>query len=119
MKDIWKATLDNVKKAISITPKDELISRVWEKLKNPVFYKAMWCEKCEDSGYKWRVWLYEVLQITSWVKEMILAWQSAFNINKQAIIDWMISLEQDWIMKALNGQTTLEEVYRVAKTQNW
>lgn len=118
MKDIWEATLINVKKAINMTPKDELISRVWSKLKNPVFYQPVWCEKCEDSGYKWRVWLYEVLQISSGVKEMILAWQSAFNINKQAIIDWMISLEQDGIMKALNWQTSLEEVYRVAKTQN-
>lgn len=119
MKDIGEQTLINVKKAINMTPKDELIARVWEKLKNPVFYKAVWCDKCEDSWYKWRVWIYEVLQISSWVKEMILSWQSAFNINRQAIKDWMISLEQDWIIKALNWQTTLEEVYRVAKTQNW
>jgi type II secretory ATPase GspE/PulE/Tfp pilus assembly ATPase PilB-like protein len=48
---------------------------------------------------------------------MILTWASAFSINKTAIKDWMISLEQDWIMKALNGQTSLEEVYRVAKSQ--
>ena len=119
MKDIWETTLANVREAINVTPKDELKNRVWTKLKNPVFYQAVWCDKCEDSGYKWRVWLYEVLEVTSWVKEMILEGQSAFKINKQAIIDWMISLEQDGVMKALNGQTTLEEVYRVAKTQNW
>ena len=40
-----------------------------------------------------------------------------YNINKQAISDGMVSLEQDGIIKALNGQTSLEEVYRVAKTQ--
>jgi type IV pilus assembly protein PilB len=119
MKDIWETTLTNVKQAINVTPKDELASRVWTKLKNPVFYQAVWCDKCEGSWYKGRVWLYEVLEVTSWVKEMILDGQSAFNINKQAIIDWMISLEQDGVIKALNGQTTLEEVYRVAKTQNW
>ena len=50
---------------------------------------------------------------------MILAWNSAYNINNQAVKDWMISLEQDWIMKALNGLTSLEEVYRVAKSQKW
>jgi len=49
---------------------------------------------------------------------MILSGQSAFNINRQAIKDGMISLEQDGIMKALNGDTSLEEVYRVAKSQN-
>jgi len=52
------------------------------------------------------------------VKEMVLNGQSAFNINKQAILDGMISLEQDGIMKALNGLTSLQEVYAAAKTQN-
>jgi type II secretory ATPase GspE/PulE/Tfp pilus assembly ATPase PilB-like protein len=49
---------------------------------------------------------------------MILQGQSAFNINIQAIKDGMISLEQDGIMKALNGETSLEEVYSVARSQN-
>jgi type II secretory ATPase GspE/PulE/Tfp pilus assembly ATPase PilB-like protein len=101
-----------------LTNKEELKNRVWNKLKSPVFYKPVWCDKCDNTGYKWRVWLYEVLEITPWVKTMILAGSSAFNINIQAIKDWMISLEQDWIMKALNWLTSLEEVYRVSKTQN-
>ena len=116
--EIWKETLENIKNALNLTNKEELKRRVWEKLKSPIFYKAVWCEKCDDTWYKWRVWLYEVLEITPWVKEMILAWSSAFNINNQAIKDWMISLEQDGIIKALNWLTSLEEVYRVAKTQN-
>jgi type IV pilus assembly protein PilB len=119
LSELWKETLADLKNAINITPKDELNNRLWDKLKNPVLYSAVWCEKCENSWYKWRVWLYEVLEITSWVKQMILDWTSAFNINKQAIRDWMISLEQDWIIKALNWLTTLEEVYRVAKSQKW
>ncbi len=121
-KKIWlneldKDTLTKIKNAIKITKKEELQRRVWDKLKNPTFYKAVWCEKCDNAWYKWRVWIYEVLEITAWVKEMILSWSSAFNINRQAIKDWMISLEQDWIMKALNWITSLEEVYRVSKTQ--
>lgn len=118
LKDLWKDVLDNIKHAISITDKTELKNRVWEKLKNPVFYEPVWCDICENLGYKGRVWLYEVLEITPWVKEMILSEASAFNINKQAIIDGMISLEQDGIMKALDGATSLAEVYRVSKTQN-
>jgi len=62
--------------------------------------------------------MYEMLEITPWVKDMILRWDSAFNINRQAIKDGMISLEQDGIIKALQGLTTLEEVYKAAKTQN-
>jgi len=116
--EIWKDTLSDVKNAINLTSKKELEKRVWDKLRSPVFYKPVGCDKCDWSWYKWRVWLYEVLEITPWVKEMVLAWASAFNINNQAIKDWMISLEQDGIMKALSGLTSLEEVYRVAKTQN-
>lgn len=116
--EIWKDTILNIKNAINITDKKELSDRVWDKLRSPVFYKAVWCDKCDNIGYKWRVWIYEVLEITPWVKEMILSWQSAYNINLQAIKDGMISLEQDGIMKALNWLTSLEEVYRVAKTQS-
>lgn len=116
---LWKDTLSNIKNAISITSKQELANRVGDKLKNPVFYSPTWCEKCDNTWYKWRVWLYEVLEITPWVKQMILSGSSAFNINKQAITDGMISLEQDGIMKALNWLTSLEEVYRVAKSQKW
>lgn len=115
LKELWNETLQNIKVAIAKTSKKELSVRVWDKLKSPVFYKPVWCEKCDNSWYKWRVWLYEVLEISTWVKEMILTWNSAFNINRQAIKDWMISLEQDWIMKALNWETSLEEIYRVIK----
>ena len=115
LKELGSETVGNIKNAIAKTSKKELSVRVWDKLKNPTFYWPVWCEKCENSGYKGRVWIYEVLEITSWVKEMILDWSSAFNINRQAIKDWMISLEQDGILKALNWDTSLEEIYRVVK----
>ncbi len=119
LKSLWKDTLENVKNSINITKKEELIERVWlDKLKTPTFYWQVWCEHCDNTGYKWRVWIYEVLEITPWVKEMILNGSSAYNINLQAIKEWMISLEQDWIIKALNWLTSLEEVYRASKTQN-
>lgn len=119
LSEIDKTTLQNIKHALSVTPKEELLSRVGaEKMKSPVFYKAVWCDTCSGNGYKWRVGMYEMLEISPWVKDMILRGDSAFNINRQAIKDGMISLEQDGIIKALQWQTTLEEVYRVSKTQN-
>ncbi len=119
IKDLDGVTITNIKNALSITDKTELKNRVWDILKAPVFYKPVWCDKCEWDWYAWRVWLYEVLEITPWVKEMILSWSSAYNINKQAIKDGMISLEQDGVIKALQWLTSLEEVYRVAKSQKW
>ncbi|MDD3793276.1 MAG: GspE/PulE family protein [Candidatus Gracilibacteria bacterium] len=119
LKNLGKETLANVKNAINITKKEELIERVGvEKLKTPTFYGPVGCEHCDNTGYKGRVGIYEVLEITPGVKEMILAGASAYNINLQAIKEGMISLEQDGIIKALNGLTSLEEVYRASKTQN-
>ncbi len=119
LNDLDKETLLDIQNAIKLTKKEELTLRVPEEiLKSPKFYKPVWCEHCDNTWYKWRVWLYEVLEMSDGVKEMVLAWDSAFNINKQAIKDWMISLEQDWIIKALNWHTSLQEVYAVAKTQN-
>lgn len=123
-REIWvqnldKDTLYNIQHALKLTKKSELTQRVSpEILKSPKFYEPVGCEHCDNTGYKWRVWLYEVLEMTDGVKEMVLNGQSAFNINKQAILDGMISLEQDGIMKALNGLTSLQEVYAAAKTQN-
>lgn len=119
LSEIDKTTLQNIKHALSVTPKQELLERVWaEKMKSPLFYKAVWCDSCQWNGYKGRVGMYEMLEISPGVKDMILRGDSAFNINRQAIKDGMISLEQDGIIKALQWQTTLEEVYRVSKTQN-
>jgi type II secretory ATPase GspE/PulE/Tfp pilus assembly ATPase PilB-like protein len=49
------------------------------------------------------------------VKKLIIDGASATIINEAAITDGMISLEQDGIIKALNGRTSLEEVYAAAK----
>ncbi len=114
--ELWPEVLVKVKSALKVTSKQELWRRVAEELKAPVFYEPVGCDKCDGDGYKGRVWLYEVLEITPGVKEMILSGASAFNINRQAIKDGMISLEQDGIMKALKGDTSLAEVYRVAKS---
>jgi type II secretory ATPase GspE/PulE/Tfp pilus assembly ATPase PilB-like protein len=55
------------------------------------------------------------LEITHNIKKLIIDGASATLINEAAILDGMISLEQDWIIKALNGTTSLEEVYSAAK----
>jgi len=116
--EIDPETLVNIKNALGITSKEELQERVGDKLKSPVFYKPVGCDECDGTWYKGRLGIYEMLEVTPGVKEMILRGDSAFNINKQAIKDGMISLEQDGIIKALNGETSLEEVYRAAKSQN-
>ncbi|EKE26507.1 MAG: hypothetical protein ACD_4C00259G0003 [uncultured bacterium (gcode 4)] len=105
-----------IKRALSRTSKNELLSRVGiEKMKSPLFYSPNWCEKCNSTWYSWRVWIYEIMEITPKIKECIIKWESSVVIWEAAIDWWMISLEQDGIIKALNWLTSLEEVYSAVK----
>ena len=107
---------ETIKKAMSRIKKEELMSRVWmEKLKNPIFFEPAGCDKCGNSWYAGRVWIYEIMEITPKIKEFIIKWESSVAINEIAIDEGMISLEQDWIMKALNWLTSLDEVYSAVK----
>ncbi len=107
---------ESVKKAISRTNKKELTSRVpVEVLQNPQFYEPVGCEQCGNSGYSGRVGIYEIMEIGPEIKKLILDNASGVQINETAIDAGMISLEQDGIMKALNGLTSLDEVYAAAK----
>ncbi len=106
----------NVEKALKKTAKEELIERLApEILQKPIFYQPVGCSQCDNMGYKGRVGIYEILEITPNIKKMIIDGASATIINDVAISDGMISLEQDGIIKALNGTTSLEEVYAAAK----
>jgi type II secretory ATPase GspE/PulE/Tfp pilus assembly ATPase PilB-like protein len=105
-----------VKRAISQTHKDELLQRVGlERLSAPTFYEPVGCDTCGNTGYSGRVGIYEIMEITPPIKESIIRGESSVVINTIAIQNGMISLEQDGVMKALCGLTSLEEVYAAAK----
>ncbi len=108
----------SVLRAMQRTNKAELNARLTpEILANPVFYEPVGCSQCNDKGYSGRVGIYEIMEITPAIKKLILEGASGVQINETAIDTGMISLEQDGIMKALNGLTSLEEVYAAAKEE--
>jgi type IV pilus assembly protein PilB len=79
------------------------------------FYEAPGCEKCDKIGFIGRLGLYEVLQMTNELRLLIIKEATVMEIQKQAIAQGMTTLEQDGILKALKGHTSLSEVYRVAR----
>ena len=110
---------DQVKKTIWRISKDELKRRLWDDaFANPKFFEPVGCEHCENSWYAWRVWIYEVMEITPILKEAIVKWESSFVMNEAAIEWWMISLEMDWIIKTMCWHTSLEEAYSAVKENN-
>jgi len=83
-------------------------------LDNLKFYKGAGCEKCGGLGYKGRVGLYELLTMNPEIEKMILDEKvSEYEIEKIAIENGMITMVQDGLLKALDGLTSVEEVFRV------
>jgi len=75
-------------------------------------YKGKGCATCNNTGYKGRIGLYEVMEITDEIRELILIGASALELRKKAIDDGMITLRESGLHKIRAGLTTLEEVVR-------
>jgi type IV pilus assembly protein PilB len=71
------------------------------------------CESCGHSGYKGRMGIYEVLNGSVPVQKLIVSNSTSDEIQEQAIKDGMITMQVDGFIKALRGQTTIEEILRV------
>jgi type IV pilus assembly protein PilB len=83
-----------------------------EESKTMKTYKGTGCKTCNNTGYKGRIGLYEVMEVTDEIRELILIGASALELRKRAIEDGMISLRESGLQKIRNGVTTLEEVVR-------
>src|SRR5438128_1548517 len=75
-------------------------------------YKGKGCPSCNDTGYKGRIGLYEVMEITDEIRELILIGASALELRKKSIDDGMITLRESGLQKIRSGVTTIEEVLR-------
>lgn len=86
------------------------ISRLWRAKDNG-------CEHCNHTGYKGRIGIYEVLTNSPNIQKMIVTNSTSENINSAAITDGMLTMQLDGLIKALRGQTTIEEVLRVTSQE--
>jgi type IV pilus assembly protein PilB len=75
-------------------------------------YKGRGCQTCNGTGYKGRIGLYEVMEVTDTLRELILIGASALELRKKAIEDGMLSLRESGLHKIRNGITTVDEVVR-------
>jgi type IV pilus assembly protein PilB len=74
------------------------------------------CETCGHTGYKGRIGIYEVLANSQDVQKLIVANATSGDIQNQAIKEGMVIMQLDGFVKALRGQTSLEEILRVTTT---
>jgi len=83
-----------------------------EQAKTVKVSKGKGCSACNNSGYKGRAGLYEVMEIDDEIRELILVGASAVELKKKAIERGMITLRGSGLRKVMDGITTLEEVAR-------
>ncbi|MBU0707893.1 GspE/PulE family protein [Patescibacteria group bacterium] len=83
---------------------------------NMKFYKGTGCAKCNNVGLRGRLGLYEVMAMTPAIEKIILSGNiSEYTLQEAAVNDGMVTMVQDGILKALDGITSLDEVFRVAE----
>lgn len=73
------------------------------------------CEACDGSGYKGRLGIYEVIEITDAIAKLIVSNAVSDDLQAKAVEEGMITMQADGFIKALAGLTTIEEVLRVTR----
>ena len=101
-------------KADHPTPAQALVQAGFsaEDAKSVVPKKGSGCEKCNNTGYKGRVGLYEVMDITDELRELVLVGASGLELRRKAIEEGMLTLRMSGLRKVKDGLTTIEEVAR-------
>ncbi len=80
------------------------------------FYRGRGCSECGNVGLKGRTGIYEVMPMSPEIEKLILSGNpSEYNIQEIAIKNGMITMAQDGALKVINGDTTIEELFRVAE----
>ncbi|MEA3292891.1 MAG: GspE/PulE family protein [Patescibacteria group bacterium] len=88
-------------------------------IKKPLqIYKPKGCKKCMFTGYSGRIALFEILEMTEDLGNIILKEQDSTKIAFEARRQGMLSMEEDGIIKVLDGITSIEEVLRVAEEKS-
>jgi len=109
------------KKEIKKTPEEqklieEMMKDIWMtsvSSENIKLYHGLWCEHCNNSWFKGRLWIYEIISFNKKLRNMIREWATSEEIVAESRKMDMINMKEDWILKAIKWYTTIEEVLRV------
>jgi type IV pilus assembly protein PilB len=101
-------------KAVDSVPRQALIDAGFtpEEAETVQVYKGKGCDLCDHTGYKGRLGLFEVLEITEELRDLILVGTSAIDLKRKALEQGMLTLRRSGLQKVKSGLTTLEEVVR-------
>lgn len=106
----------NLEKLIPAMKREGVIDDKVKAFTDMTFYAGKGCEKCSNTGYKGRIGIHEILEVTPEIGELIIKHASSQEIQDLAEQQHdMILIWQDGFIKAAKGMTTIEEILRVTK----
>lgn len=105
-----EAASQNIGKDIGadLSTTDKTIQRLWKEHNGG-------CNECNNTGYKGRMGIYEVLANSLEVQKLIVANATSNEIQDQSIKEGMVTMQTDGFIKALRGQTSISEILRVTR----
>jgi type II secretory ATPase GspE/PulE/Tfp pilus assembly ATPase PilB-like protein len=105
----------NIEKISAKLQKLKIITSAQNNLGSISFYRGKGCSKCSHSGYKGRIGIYEALEITDKMAELILKNATTADLKIQAEEQEMLTMLEDGFIKVKDGITTIDEIIRVTK----
>ena len=105
----------DVESILESMEREKIILKAKEGLGALLFYRGKGCKNCNNSGYKGRIGIYEILENTESISNMVMKNANTNDLREKAIEEGMLSLIEDGFIKAKNGITTIEEIMRVTK----
>lgn len=105
----------NLEKVFQLFEKRGMLQKGESKFEDLEFHAPKGCDKCGNSGYKGRIGIHELLEVTPEIADEIIQKRTAQEIQETAEKAGMILMWQDGFIKSLEGTTTLDEVLRVSK----
>lgn len=105
----------HMEKLLPLLIKEGVAAGKVKNIKDIKFYKGEGCDKCSHSGYRGRIGIHEILEVTAEVADMIMSHKSAQEIQEQGEKQGMTLMWEDGFIKAAKGITTIDEIIRVSK----
>ncbi len=105
----------NLEQFFEVIQREGIVEKKLKSLRDLEFFEGTGCDKCGHSGYKGRIGIYEVLDVTEETAKLIMTRSTINQIQERAVTDGMVLMWQDGFIKAHLGLTTIAEVLRVSK----
>ena len=115
--DMCKMSYDILRTDLAKNLPSTIISKHFGDRENIKLYKGKGCKICHSTGYSGRLGVFEVLEVTKDIKELITAKNDSDIITKKAVEEGMTTMLNDGLIKVSKGITTLEEVLRVTRVE--